>query len=185
MLKIFERIKNEIIYRWEDTVTTDLVVEFIELNEHSVIIPAPQKGILKGATERIINSFLENKVSSWYRKSFQDGIGTLSPENGSSTIRNKRQCSTYYNENIYIVLSPYMLRYTTPETIISELDREICRGFFKVIYNVDGTCNLVIRPLCKRSGSADKLHFIFLYDKKTEKKARRLNAVITQAYEKE
>lgn len=50
---------------------------------------------------------------------------------------------------------------------------------------MDGTCNLVIRPLCKRSGSADKLHFIFLYDKKTEKKARRLNAVITQAYEKE
>ena len=43
MLKIFERIKNEIIYRWEDTVTTDLLVEFIELNEHSVIIPAPQK----------------------------------------------------------------------------------------------------------------------------------------------
>ena len=83
-------------------------------------------------------------------------------------------------QDMYIVLKPKMLHYSRVSRIVSELDGDICSGFFEVIRNVDHTCELRI----KEGKPSDKLHFIFLYDKETEKKAKELERIVLHAYDK-
>lgn len=179
-IRFIDNIKNKIISDWKDTVKSELYITFDDNDLHAVAIPAPVKGILAEATEDTIRSFIytKNVIGAWYYSSFQDGVGRIEPSN----LLNDHimYSGTYHMSDVFIILKPKMLRYSRVNRIISELDGDICSGFFKIIRNVDRTCRLKVNY----STSAEKLHFIFLYDKKTKKKAKNLERIILEAYDK-
>ena len=176
---IVDIIKDKVISDWKETISTDLYISFDEDDLHAIAIPAPGKGILAEITESTIRTFIHTRrsIGSWYYKSFQDGVGKIEP---SDTIQNAIMYSeTHHMTDVYIVLKPKMLHYSRVNRIISELDGDICSGFFNVIRNVDKTCELKIKP----ETCAERLHFIFLYDKETEKKAKELERILLDAYD--
>lgn len=177
---IVDIMKDKVISDWKETVRSELYISFVDHHLHAISIPAPGKGLLEEVTEKTIDSFIytNNAVSAWYYNSFQDGVGKIEP---SDAISGAIMYSYIHKaQDMYIVLKPKMLHYSRVSRIVSELDGDICSGFFEVIRNVDHTCELRI----KEGKPSDKLHFIFLYDKETEKKAKELERIILHAYNK-
>lgn len=181
--KMVYLIRNRIVEKYKERTEEELTYAFCDDEKHAIAIPWKEHGVIHDGIYAGLLGFLYDNPHhkcKWGEECYNlEKI--IYPEISHMYDYDANE-ELYLNE-YYFVITPDMIKREGRLIMINKITSTITQSFFHVMVRVS-----VHQPAKRvfirrhRRTAANQLHFIFLYDKETEKAAKALARCMEDAY---